>query len=159
MSETSFTNSFHYLLIRFSNNSICGMIITGSFFQVLTSHNYHQKNRQPEISLFTLLHGQNSSSPCTSISAMLDTKGRAFVLIQVLYSTAFAITIFKTSKDLRFFVFNDFVNVFEISGCKMMIVSCSILNSMVLSARKPRLLSYLLHHLNATVLCSKCNYL
>ena len=28
--------------------------------------------RQPEISLFTLLHGQNSSSPCTAISAMLD---------------------------------------------------------------------------------------
>ena len=29
-------------------------------------------NRQPEISLFTILHGQNSSSPCTAISAMLD---------------------------------------------------------------------------------------
>ena len=30
------------------------------------------KYRQPEISLFTFLHGQNSSSPCTAISAMLD---------------------------------------------------------------------------------------
>ena len=29
-------------------------------------------NRQPEISLFTFLHGQNSSSPCTAISAILD---------------------------------------------------------------------------------------
>ena len=30
------------------------------------------KNRQPEISLFTFLHGQNSSSPWTAISAILD---------------------------------------------------------------------------------------
>ena len=33
-------------------------------------------NRQPEISLFTFLHGQNSSSPCTAISAILDPLGR-----------------------------------------------------------------------------------
>ena len=36
----------------------------------------------PKFGLFTLLHGQNSSSPCIAISAMLDSKGRAFVLIQ-----------------------------------------------------------------------------
>ena len=35
-------------------------------------HKTTQGYRQPEISLFTLLHGQNSSSPCTAISAMLD---------------------------------------------------------------------------------------
>ena len=29
-------------------------------------------NRQPESSLFTFLHSQNSSSPCTAISAILD---------------------------------------------------------------------------------------
>ena len=39
----------------------------------------------PKFGLFTLLHGQNTSSPCTAISAMLDSNGRAFVLIQVLY--------------------------------------------------------------------------
>ena len=30
--------------------------------------------------------------PCTAISAMLDSKGRAFVLIQVLYSAMFMLT-------------------------------------------------------------------
>ena len=33
---------------------------------------YKSGSRQPEISLFTLLHSQNSSSHCTAISAMLD---------------------------------------------------------------------------------------
>ena len=46
-----------------------------------TADQYYNKqltfNRQPEISLFTLLHGQNSSSPFTAISAMLDPLGRA----------------------------------------------------------------------------------
>ena len=31
------------------------------------------------------IDGQNSSSPYAAISAMLDSEGRAFVLIQVLY--------------------------------------------------------------------------
>ena len=31
------------------------------------------------------LHGQKSSSPYAVISALVDSKGRAFVLIQVLY--------------------------------------------------------------------------
>ena len=42
--------------------------VTDSYWQFAAIRD----NRQPEISLFTLLHGQNSSSPCTAISAMLD---------------------------------------------------------------------------------------
>ena len=49
----------------------------------------------PKFGLFTLLHGQNSSSPCTAISAMLDSKGRAFVLIQVLYSCCYTMAIWN----------------------------------------------------------------
>ena len=40
-------------------------------------------NRKDDVCL--RLHGQNSSSPSAAISAMLDSKGRAFVLIQALY--------------------------------------------------------------------------
>ena len=48
----------------------------------------------PKFGLFTLLHGQNSSSPCNAISAMLDSKDRAFVLIHVLYSMQITLLLF-----------------------------------------------------------------
>ena len=54
----------------------------------------------PKFGLFTLLHGQNSSSPCTAISAMLDSKGRTFVLIQVPYLVHSA-SIFRQTSELK----------------------------------------------------------
>ena len=78
---------------------IYGLLITTRYFKKITSifiyytRLFHDPENRLDIvyrkdCVFLRLHGQKLVSPCSAISAMLDSKGRAIVLIQVLYDIA-----------------------------------------------------------------------